>query len=284
MFRVAAGSAARRQVWPLRARQAWVALLTSQPAVARRPALAARPSGVAGWQPRAAPREAAAPSSNDGCRRCPRPPARAKRPGVPFGADEEGSRAQVSLESGAARRRAASGNQTAPRRHPELRRKIEWAACPWHTLGWMGGRAGRPTTCEALVSWSPRACRVGSRGEVMRSTRRPGETPGTCWLVADAAALPVTFMAAGRGVVNHASCSARRGCRCVGPGRLMLPSCGRLMLPSCDRRPAARSGGAARGSAATGFRPERPGPRAARRRPRGLRGPAPARAAPLPAR
>ncbi len=158
-----------------------------------------------------------------------------------------------------------------------LRRKIERAACPRGTVG-MGGRAGRPTTCEALVSWSPRACRVGSRGEVMRSTRRPGETPGTCWLVADAAALPVAFMAGGGGLVNRASCvpSSAGACRCVGAGR--------LMPPSCDRRPAARSEGAARESAATGLRPERPAPRAARRRRRGLRVPAPGRAAPPPAR
>jgi hypothetical protein len=66
-----------------------------------------------------------------------------------------------------------------------------------------GERARRLTTCEALDSWPPRACGARNRGEVMRSRRRPGETPGHCWLVARQRALSPVFITARRAVVNR---------------------------------------------------------------------------------
>jgi hypothetical protein len=123
-------------------------------------------------------------------------------------------------------------------------------------IGASGGRASRPTTCEALVSWSPRACRAGSRGEVMRSTRHPGETPGTCWLVADAAALPVAFMAAGAALVNRAPDRAGPV-----PARRRRARVAALMRASGDTPRAARPIRAGRESVAAA---RRPGPRTPR--------------------
>src|SRR4030095_1127959 len=68
-----------------------------------------------------------------------------------------------------------------------------------------GERARRPTTCEALDSWPPRACGARNRGEVMRSRRRPGEAPGHCWLVARQRALSGAFIAVRRVLVNRTS-------------------------------------------------------------------------------
>lgn len=51
--------------------------------------------------------------------------------------------------------------------------------------------------------------RLGSRGEVMRGWRRPGETPGHCWLVASREALSGVFIAARRPLVNPAHALVR---------------------------------------------------------------------------
>jgi len=69
----------------------------------------------------------------------------------------------------------------------------------------LGERARRLTTCEALDSWPPRVFGAGSRGEVMRSKRRPGEAPGHFRLVARQRALSSVFITGRRSIVNPGS-------------------------------------------------------------------------------